>query len=138
MKNIEAPWIWKNVQGEKSIVQAIVFTNKQAGKPPGSCVRGDESVRYILDSAQPRKRVRLDPQPLSTPPGVWAGNPVWQGLYTFRPAGCLTADSGVDTLYALGTCQDLVSGRAVRTLVLYFPSIPSPPKHRLNSIGLII
>ncbi|MDB8757787.1 MULTISPECIES: hypothetical protein, partial [unclassified Ruminococcus] len=54
------------------------------------------------------------PQPLSTPPGVWAGNPVWQGLYTFRPAGCQTAGSGVDTLYALGTCQDLVSGRAVR------------------------
>ena len=59
-------------------------------------------------------RVRLDPQPLSTPPGVWAGNPVWQGLYTFRSAGCQAAGSGVDTLYALGTCQDLVSGRAVR------------------------
>lgn len=54
-------------------------------------------------------RVRLDPQSLSTPPGVWAGNPVWQGLYTFRTAG-----SGVDILYALGTCQNLVSGRAVR------------------------
>jgi hypothetical protein len=24
------------------------FKNKEAGKPPGSCVRGDESVRYHL------------------------------------------------------------------------------------------
>ena len=24
------------------------FKNKEAGKPPGSCVRGDESVRYLI------------------------------------------------------------------------------------------
>ena len=59
-------------------------------------------------------RGRLDPQSLSTPPEVWAGNPVWQGLYTFRTAGCLKAGSGVATLYALGTCQNLVFGRAIR------------------------
>ena len=61
MKNIGVPWIWKNVQGEKSIVQEIIFTIlKTLGIGKNSLTKrsydGTRNIRaayyvYILNSA---------------------------------------------------------------------------------------